>query len=146
MNIFMGLPGFLGGGGFVYVFFSPIRNDPPPPKAHKQKFAIHPVPGQSRKYVYVNVFLLLPAPLQKLVGDFLGFLGWTFGTKFGGNFAGLFLDPTKIKAQINRGKFRSILREKTRASEKIFRANFILQTGDPNLFFPWRGSPCRTSS
>ena len=35
-------------------FFSPIRNDPK--KTHKQIFGTHPVPGQSRKFVYVYVF------------------------------------------------------------------------------------------
>ena len=44
------------GGDFVYVFFSPIRNDPK--KTHKQNFGTHPVPGQSRKFVYVYVFFL----------------------------------------------------------------------------------------
>ena len=37
-------------------FFSPIRNDPK--KTHKQNFGAHPVPGQSRKFVYVYVFFL----------------------------------------------------------------------------------------
>ena len=37
-------------------FFSPIRNDPK--KTHKQIFGTHPVPGQSRKFVYVYVFFL----------------------------------------------------------------------------------------
>ena len=37
-------------------FFSPIRNDPK--KTHKQLFGTHPVPGQSRKFVYVYVFFL----------------------------------------------------------------------------------------
>ena len=38
-------------------FFSPIRNDPNK-KTHKQIFGTHPVPGQSRKFVYVYVFFL----------------------------------------------------------------------------------------
>ena len=43
----------------------------------------------------------------------------------------------KIKAQKFREKFRSIFREKIRASKKIFRANFVLQTCHPNRFrFP----------
>ena len=42
------------GGDFVYVFFLPLRNDPKKP--HKQNFGTHPVPGQSRKFVYVYVF------------------------------------------------------------------------------------------
>ena len=37
-------------------FFSPIRNDPK--KTHKQLFGTHPVPGQSRNFVYVYVFFL----------------------------------------------------------------------------------------
>ena len=37
-------------------FFSPIRNDPK--KTHKQIFGTQPVPGQSRKFVYVYVFFL----------------------------------------------------------------------------------------
>ena len=37
--------------------FSPIRNDPET-KPHKQMFGTHPVPGQSRKFVYVYVFFL----------------------------------------------------------------------------------------
>ena len=43
------------GGNFVYVFFSPIGNDPKR-KTHKQNFGTHPVPGQPRKFVYVYVF------------------------------------------------------------------------------------------
>ena len=46
------VPGFLG--NFVYVFSSPLRNDPK--KTHKQIFGTHPVLGQSRKFVYVYVF------------------------------------------------------------------------------------------
>ena len=41
-------------GDFVYVFFSPIRNGPK--KTHEQIFATHPVQGQSRTFVYVDVF------------------------------------------------------------------------------------------
>ena len=36
-----------------------------------------------------------------------------------------------VKAQKYRGKFRSIFREKIRASKKIFRADFVLQTCHP---------------
>ena len=36
-----------------------------------------------------------------------------------------------MKAQHFRGKYRSIFREKFRASKKIFRANFALQTCQP---------------
>ena len=46
-------------GGFcLCVFFSAIRNDPK--KTHKQNFGTRPVPGQSRKCVYVYVFFLPP--------------------------------------------------------------------------------------
>ena len=46
---------FLGGTLFM-CFFAPIRNDPK--KTHKQNCGTHPVPGQSRKFVYVYVFFL----------------------------------------------------------------------------------------
>ena len=39
-----------------------------------------------------------------------------------------FSSDRKIKAQTFRGKFRSIFRENICASEKTFRANFVLQT------------------
>ena len=42
-----------------------------------------------------------------------------------------FFRPTKY-AQKFQGKFQSIFREKIRASKKIFRANFVLQTWHPN--------------
>ena len=55
-QIFHGIvPGFWGGILFM-CFSSPIRNDPK--KTHKQNFGTHPVPGQSRKFVYVYVFFL----------------------------------------------------------------------------------------
>ena len=50
-----------------------------------------------------------------------------------------FFRSVKIKAQKIRGKFRSILREKIRASTKIFCANFVLQTCHPNGFPPFLG-------
>ena len=50
-------------------------------------------------------------------------------------FSGIFFDP-HIKAQKFRGKFRSIFREKFRASKKIFRANFVLQTCHPKNLWP----------
>ena len=37
-------------------FFSPIRNDPK--ITTTQNFRTHPVPGQSRTFVYVYVFFL----------------------------------------------------------------------------------------
>ena len=44
----------------------------------------------------------------------------------------IFFRIQKIKAQTIRRKIRSIFREKIRALEKIFRANFVLQTCHPN--------------
>ena len=38
----------------------------PPKKTHKQNFGIYPVPGQSRKFVYVYVFLLSLRNSQKV--------------------------------------------------------------------------------
>ena len=69
---------------------------------------------------------LLPALPQKLVAEFCLILGRE-------NFAGCSLDP-QDKGSKFRGKFRSIFREKIRASKKIFRANFVLQTCHPNYF------------
>ena len=68
---------------------------------------------------------VLPALLQKFVGDFFLFAGNLCG-KFGGNFVEICL-PTKERLKIS-GKFRSILRKKIRSSIKIFRAKFALQT------------------
>ena len=67
--------------------------------------------------------------------NFFLLLGGKFSGKFGGNFAG-FLLAHKIEAQNFRGKFLSIFREKFRASKKIFRANFVLQTCHPKFFSP----------
>ena len=47
------------------MFFLPLRNDPK--KTHKQNFGTHPVPGQSRKFVYVYVFFLSPSKIARLV-------------------------------------------------------------------------------
>ena len=80
---------------------------------------------------------LLPALLQKLVGEFFKFFAGKFGKfsgKFGGNFAGFFLTH-RTKAQKFRGKFRSIFRNKIRSSKNIFRAKFTLQTCHLNK--PW---------
>ena len=49
----------------------------------------------------------------------------------------LFETSNKIKAQKFRGKFRSILREKIRASKELLRANFVLQTCHPKVFSPF---------
>ena len=54
-------------------FFSPIRNDPK--KTHKQIFGTHPVPGQSRKFVYVYVFFLSLRVILVCFGQFLRNLG-----------------------------------------------------------------------
>ena len=64
------VPGFWG-EFCLCVFFSPIRNDPKK-KTHKQIFGTHPVPGQSRKFVYVDVFflsLILAWASQLIGGD-----------------------------------------------------------------------------
>ena len=50
-------------------FSPPVRNDPKK-TAHKQNFATHPVPGQSREFVYVHVFFQDGAFLLT-VGSFL---------------------------------------------------------------------------
>ena len=61
------IPGLGGGGQSVYVFFSPIGNDPK--KTHKQLFGTHPVPGQSRTFVYFACFFLsLIAGVPKKTG------------------------------------------------------------------------------
>ena len=60
------VPGFWG-EFCLCVFSSLIRNDPKK-KTDKQLFGTHPVPGQSRKFVYVSVFLLfltIPPPQKK---------------------------------------------------------------------------------
>ena len=44
------------GGDFVYVFF--LLHKEWPKKTHKQNFGTHPVPGQSRQFVYVYVFFV----------------------------------------------------------------------------------------
>ena len=50
-------------GDLVFLFFSPIRNDPQ--RTHKQNFDTRPVPGQSPKFVYVHMFFGLPR-MQKI--------------------------------------------------------------------------------
>ena len=64
--------------------------------------------------------IFLPAPLQKLVGDF-----FCFGEgNFVGNLAGIlrdFFGPTKERIKQFR-EFRSIFREKIRSPQKIFHA------------------------
>ena len=69
---------------------------------------------------------ILPALLQKLVGDFLKYFAGKFGGKFGGNFAGFFLTHRR-KAQIFRGHFGAFLVRKLVAQKKSFRAKFTLQ-------------------
>ena len=41
---------------FLFMCFLPIRNDSN--KTHEQIVATHPVPGQSRTFVYVYAFIL----------------------------------------------------------------------------------------
>ena len=76
--------------------------------------------------------------LQKLVGEFLfdfsqGNLEENSVGNLEGIFRGFFLTH-RTKAQKIRGKFRSIFRTKIRASKKIFRAKFTLQTCHLNDF------------
>ena len=52
-KMFTGLSRDFGGILWGFVFL-PTRDDPK--KTHKQLFGTHPVPGQSRKFVYVYVF------------------------------------------------------------------------------------------
>ena len=47
-------------------FSSPIRNDPK--KKKKKLFGTHPVPGQSRKFVYVYVFFSFPESTRPIPG------------------------------------------------------------------------------
>ena len=74
---------------------------------------------------------VLPALLQKLVGEF--FFDFSQGNleNLAGNLEGIFRGfflTHRTKAQKFRGKFRGIFRKKIRGSEKIFRAKFTLQT------------------
>ena len=86
---------------------------------------------ESRKFLFLVV---LPALLQKLVGEF--FFDFSQGNlenlvgNLEGIFRGFFLTH-RTKAQKFRGKFRSIFRKKIRGSKKIFRAKFTLQTCHP---------------
>ena len=68
--------------------------------------------------------IVLPALLQKLVGEFFDFsqgILENFVGNLEGIFRGFFLTH-RTKAQKFRGKFRSIFRKKIRGSKKIFRA------------------------
>ena len=76
----------------------------------------------------------LPPLLQNLVGEFFG----NFRREIWREFDGIFLRPTKIKAQNFQGKFQSMFRGKFRGAIKIFRANFVLQTCHPNDLGPQR--------
>ena len=49
----MGLSRDFGGGLCLCIFLPHMER---PEKTHKQDFGTHPVPGQSRKFVYVHVF------------------------------------------------------------------------------------------
>ena len=76
-------------GNFVYVFFSPIRNDPK--KTHKQLVGTHPVPGQSRKFVYVYVFFFSDKKCPNTLSSLLCLLSrrilWIFFSCLSGNFS-----------------------------------------------------------
>ena len=71
------------------------------------------------------------APAEARWWFFLLFRREVWG-KFGGNFVGFFR-PTELRAQKNRGKFRSIFRKRICSSKKIVRAKFTLQTCQLNL-------------
>ena len=80
--------------------------------------------------IWIHNFNVLPALLQKLVGDFFDFSQGNLENLVGnleGIFRGFFLTH-RTKLQKFRGKFRSIFRNKIRSSKKIFRAKFTLQT------------------
>ena len=104
--------------------------------------------NQRKLFLYKVFQELLPALLQKLVGEFfLIFRREIFGKfsgKFGGNFAGFFLTH-RTEAQKFRGKLRSIFRNKIRSSKKIFRAKFTLQTCHLNKNPSGHGRPRRKS-
>ena len=72
-----------------------------------------------------TIFSILPALLQKLVGNFL-----IFGRNLAGSLAGILRDLclTHNKGSKNRAKNRRIFRGKFRASKKIICAKFVLQT------------------
>ena len=75
--------------------------------------------------------LILPALLQKLVGEFFFYFSLGNLENLVGNLEGIlrgFFLTHRTKAQKFRGKFRSIFRKKIRGSKKIFRAKFTLQT------------------
>ena len=101
--------------------------------------------GVDTEFPY-RVRIVLPALLQKLVGEF--FFDFSQGNlenlvgNLEGIFRGFFL-AHRTKAQKFRGKFRSIFRKKIRGSKKIFRANFTLQTCHLNVSSIARGVDCR---
>ena len=70
---------------------------------------------------------VLPARLQKLVGEFPLIFHREFVGKFGGNFAG-FLRTHKIKAQTFRENFGAFFVRKFVAQNKDFVPKFALQT------------------
>ena len=74
---------------------------------------------------------VLPAVLQKLVGELFRF----FAGKFGGQFGGICVTH-RIKADIYRGQFRSIFRKKIRSSKKTFVENSLCRHGVTT--FAWR--------
>ena len=75
------------------------------------------------KKTYYEEYFVLPALLQKLVGDFFGL---SVG-KIGGKLGGLFSDLQKT-AQKYRGKIWSLFRAEVLVLKKSFHANFVLQT------------------
>ena len=104
----------------------------PPDVRRDIRMDVHRISGP-KTYLFGLIFrswLVLPALLQKLVGEFFWFFAGKFGKfngKFGGNFPGIFSDPQNKGSKFS-GKFRSIFRKKIRGSKKIFRAKFTLQT------------------
>ena len=104
-------------GAFYFFLASPLRRK-------KKEHATHSA-------VRILMHFVLPALLQKLVGEF--FFDFSHGNlenlvgNLEGIFQGFFLTH-RTKAQKFRGKFRSIFRKKIRGSKKIFRAKFTLQT------------------
>ena len=92
-------------------------------------FPVRSSQKQSTQWHLLNV---LPALLQKLVGDFLILGG---GGNFARNLAGILRDfsHTQNKGSKCSGKISEhFWRENSCLEQKIFRANFVLQTRRPN--------------
>ena len=71
----------------------------------------------------LQLSIILPALLQKLVGEFFCVFAKKF-VKFGGKFVGNLLTH-RIKAQKYRGKFWGIFRKRIRSSKKSFVQNSL---------------------